>query len=100
MQVLSWSDICSYTLSLLYVHIVGEVVFSVRCLAVCSAVCVCSVQALKNVVLYVLLAPFDNEQSDLVHRVYEEKKLQELPLYRWGHCRVTGYTGQLTLTHL
>lgn len=37
---------------------------------------------LKNVVLYVLLAPFDHEQSDLMHRVYEEKKLQQLPVYK------------------
>ncbi len=39
-------------------------------------------QYLKNVVLYVLLAPYDHEQSDLKHRVYEEKKLQQLPIYR------------------
>ena len=39
-------------------------------------------QTLKNMVLYVLLAPFDHEQSDLLHRVYEEKQLQELPVYR------------------
>ena len=37
---------------------------------------------LKNVVLYVLLAPFDHEQSDLMHRVFQEKKLEQLPLYR------------------
>ena len=39
-------------------------------------------QALKNATLYVLLAPFDNEQSDLLHRVYQEKKLQYLPVYK------------------
>ena len=40
-----------------------------------------SVQALKNIVLYVLLAPYDHQQSDLLHRVHEEKKLQKLPVY-------------------
>lgn len=43
-------------------------------------------QCLKNVVLYVLLAPHDNEQSDLKHRVYEEKKLLQLPIYRYMCC--------------
>ena len=32
-------------------------------------------------VLYVLLAPYDHEQSDLLHRVHEEKKLEKLPIY-------------------
>ncbi|KAJ3583222.1 hypothetical protein NHX12_034176, partial [Muraenolepis orangiensis] len=39
-------------------------------------------QALKSVVLYVILAPYDNEQSDLVHRINTDKKLEELPKYR------------------
>lgn len=38
-------------------------------------------QVLKCVVLYLILAPFDNEQSDLIHRVKEDKTLEELPLY-------------------
>lgn len=38
--------------------------------------------ALKNVVLYATLAPFDNEQSDLLHRILEERALEELPEYR------------------
>ncbi|XP_035630147.1 26S proteasome non-ATPase regulatory subunit 12-like [Oncorhynchus keta] len=38
-------------------------------------------QALKSVVLYVILAPYDNEQSDLVHRINEDKKLEEIPKY-------------------
>jgi 26S proteasome regulatory subunit N5 len=33
--------------------------------------------ALKNMVLYVLLAPYDHEQSDLLHRIHEEKKTRE-----------------------
>ncbi|MEE6523942.1 hypothetical protein FKM82_023087, partial [Ascaphus truei] len=38
--------------------------------------------ALKSVVLYVILAPYDNEQSDLVHRINIDKKLEDLPKYR------------------
>ena len=41
-------------------------------------------QALKSVVLYVILAPYDNEQSDLVHRINTDKKLEELPKYRYA----------------
>uniref|UniRef100_A0A8C3B3E4 26S proteasome non-ATPase regulatory subunit 12 n=1 Tax=Cyclopterus lumpus TaxID=8103 RepID=A0A8C3B3E4_CYCLU len=39
-------------------------------------------QALKSVVLYVILSPYDNEQSDLVHRISEDKKLEEIPKYK------------------
>jgi len=38
--------------------------------------------AMKNVVLFVVLAKYDNEQSDLIHRVKEEKILQDLPKYK------------------
>ena len=40
-------------------------------------------QVLKNAVLYVLLAPYDHEQSDLLHRVMEEKKVSLIPSYKW-----------------
>ncbi|XP_055038462.1 26S proteasome non-ATPase regulatory subunit 12 [Paramisgurnus dabryanus] len=39
-------------------------------------------QALKSVVLYVILAPYDNEQSDLVQRISTDKKLEEIPKYK------------------
>eukprot|EP00057_Strongylocentrotus_purpuratus_P018645 XP_011673119.1 PREDICTED: 26S proteasome non-ATPase regulatory subunit 12 [Strongylocentrotus purpuratus] len=39
-------------------------------------------EGLKNAVLYLILAPFDNEQSDLIHRVSLEKKLEDIPKYR------------------
>lgn len=39
-------------------------------------------EALKNVVLYVILAPYDNEQSDLIHRVSLERGLDEIPDYK------------------
>lgn len=39
-------------------------------------------EALRNVVLYIVLSPFDNEQSDLLHRVSQEKTLEEIGTYR------------------
>jgi len=37
---------------------------------------------LRNIVLYVVLAKHDNEQSDLLHRVAEERLLEDLPNYQ------------------
>lgn len=34
-------------------------------------------EQLQNVVLFLVLAPFDHEQSDLMHRILEDKKLEE-----------------------
>jgi 26S proteasome regulatory subunit N5 len=39
-------------------------------------------EVLKNVVIYAILSPYDNEQSDLLHRILEEKVLEEVPEYR------------------
>lgn len=39
-------------------------------------------EVLQNVVLYLILAPYDNEQSDLTHHVLEDKLLNEIPLYK------------------
>ncbi|KAK7507802.1 hypothetical protein BaRGS_00000767 [Batillaria attramentaria] len=39
-------------------------------------------EALKCVVLYLVLAPYDNDQSDLIHRVKEDKNLEQIPKYR------------------
>nr|XP_039266874.1 26S proteasome non-ATPase regulatory subunit 12-like [Styela clava] len=39
-------------------------------------------QALKSVVLYVILSPYDNEQSDMLERTKQEKKLEEIPKYK------------------
>ena len=36
----------------------------------------------RHVVLYCILAPYDNEQSDLIHRIKEDKNLEELPVYQ------------------
>jgi len=43
---------------------------------------VTNIQTMKNVVLYVCLAKYDNEQSDLIHRVETEKLLEEIPKYK------------------
>lgn len=39
-------------------------------------------ETLKNVVLYAILAPYDNEQSDLIHRVELERHLEEIPEHK------------------
>uniref|UniRef100_A0A2K5HPR9 PCI domain-containing protein n=1 Tax=Colobus angolensis palliatus TaxID=336983 RepID=A0A2K5HPR9_COLAP len=39
-------------------------------------------QALKSVLLCVILAPLDNEQSDLVHQVSHDKKSEAIPQYK------------------
>lgn len=39
-------------------------------------------EMLKHAVVYVVLARFDNEQSDLIHRLKEEKLLSEIPHYK------------------
>ncbi|XP_014248586.1 26S proteasome non-ATPase regulatory subunit 12 [Cimex lectularius] len=37
---------------------------------------------LQNVVIHLILAPYDNEQSDLAHRVLNDKTLDQLPPYK------------------
>ena len=38
-------------------------------------------QALEHIVYYVVLAPHDNEQSDMLHRLYNDPALQKLELH-------------------
>jgi len=38
--------------------------------------------AMKNVVLFIVLSKYTNEQSDLIHRINQEKILQDLPRYK------------------
>lgn len=38
-------------------------------------------EVMKNIVLYIVLSPYDNEQSDLIHRIAQEKYLEELTSY-------------------
>lgn len=37
---------------------------------------------LKHIALYIILSPYDNEQSDLIHRIMEEKALARVPRYK------------------
>lgn len=39
-------------------------------------------EALRNVILYVILSPHDNEQADLLARISEEQQLEEIPVYQ------------------
>ncbi|ORZ00496.1 PCI domain-domain-containing protein [Syncephalastrum racemosum] len=38
--------------------------------------------ALQHCVLFIVLATYDNEQSDLLHRIYEDEHLAKIPLYQ------------------
>ncbi|KAK4508923.1 uncharacterized protein ATC70_013546 [Mucor velutinosus] len=47
-------------------------------------------EALQNAVLFVVLAPYDNEQSDLLNRIYRDVKLAQIPQYQEiAKCFVT-----------
>eukprot|EP00005_Dracoamoeba_jomungandri_P004397 CAMPEP_0174249920 /NCGR_PEP_ID=MMETSP0439-20130205/248_1 /TAXON_ID=0 /ORGANISM="Stereomyxa ramosa, Strain Chinc5" /LENGTH=461 /DNA_ID=CAMNT_0015329865 /DNA_START=15 /DNA_END=1400 /DNA_ORIENTATION=+ len=39
-------------------------------------------EILKLIVVYIVLSPHDNEQHDLLHRIYSDKHLMELEAYR------------------
>lgn len=39
-------------------------------------------EALQNAVLFIILSPFDNEQSDLLHRLYQDVRLAQIPQYQ------------------
>ena len=39
-------------------------------------------ESLKCAVLYLVLAPYDNEQSDMIHRVKDDKMLEQIPKYK------------------
>ena len=36
-----------------------------------------------HVVMFVILAPYDNEQSDLIHRINQDANLIKLMLYKY-----------------
>ncbi|CAG8661908.1 9957_t:CDS:10 [Funneliformis caledonium] len=36
---------------------------------------------LQNVIYFIILSPYDNEQHDLLHRIYEDHNLTKLPLH-------------------
>jgi len=39
-------------------------------------------ELLKNAVVYNLLSPFDNEQSDLLHRLLADKLVEHIPMHK------------------
>jgi len=39
-------------------------------------------EALRNVVIYIILSPYDNEQADLIARISEDIHLEEITLYK------------------
>ena len=39
-------------------------------------------EALKNVVIYLLLSPYDNEQQQILHSLSSDKNLISLPKYK------------------
>lgn len=39
-------------------------------------------EALKNIVIYLLLSPYGNEQQNLLHIISQDKNLQQLPKYK------------------
>jgi len=41
----------------------------------------CGSQALEHIIYYVVLAPHDNEQSDMLHRLYNDPALVKLELH-------------------
>lgn len=43
----------------------------------------CELQALEHIVYYIVLAPHDNEQSDMIHRLYKDPALQKLELHQY-----------------
>jgi len=40
------------------------------------------IEALKNIVLYIVLAKFDIEQHDLIHRIKSDRSLEDIPEYK------------------
>ena len=38
---------------------------------------------LANVVIFAILAPYDNEQADLVHRINSVPNLAKIPLFKY-----------------
>ena len=41
-----------------------------------------SLKALQLSAVFIALAPFDNEQSDLVHRIHSDAKMSKIPLFK------------------
>lgn len=42
-------------------------------------------------VLYCILAPYDNEQSDMMAHLSKNKKLEEIPVYKYVNAKILNY---------
>jgi len=42
-------------------------------------------KVLKNIVIYSVMALHNNEQSDLTNRINQDKKLDDLPTFKYVH---------------
>lgn len=84
MLLFSFFEQLVYTVVILKKKRATEQIFAllVICLRMIKSLIILLLQALKSVVLYVILSPYDNEQSDLVHRISADKKLEEIPKYK------------------
>ncbi|ORX40142.1 PCI domain-domain-containing protein [Kockovaella imperatae] len=40
-----------------------------------------TMNVIENIMIYVILAPYDNEQSDMLHKLYADPALQKSPVY-------------------
>lgn len=49
--------------------------------------------ALIGSVVFLILAPYDNEQADLTHRLNEDKELDKLPEYKYSYALFSGKCG-------
>ncbi|KAJ1564728.1 hypothetical protein HK096_006576, partial [Nowakowskiella sp. JEL0078] len=48
------------------------------------------IPVLQNTILFVILASFDNEQSDLIHRIYEDPNVSKLIVFKeFAKCFIT-----------
>ncbi len=38
-------------------------------------------QAIECIISFIILSPYDNEQSDMLHKLYANQGLQKVPMY-------------------
>lgn len=56
--------------------------------------------ALQNAILYLILAPYDNHQSDLTHRILEDEALLKIPKYKYVFFIIIIFTQNAHLTYI
>lgn len=58
-----------------------EVRYSLRHVVTMCADHVCDLQAIENIIVFIVLAPYDNEQHDMLNKLYANTKLQKCVLH-------------------